>query len=105
MVRATEVFRVVDQVEDILELQQPGFEKMRNEPLALIDWSEGEKSDLVDLMKSVVEYSKWWTSKRTKQLKSKGVALTYDLMGVDDSLSSNPCIFASNVRNPKSVGS
>lgn len=105
MVRATEVFRVADQIEDSPELQQSGFEKMRNEPLALVDWSEGEKSDLTDLVRSVVEYSKWWTFEKMKQLKSKGVALTYDLMGIDDSLSSNPCIFASNARNPESVGS
>lgn len=71
MVRATEVFRVTDQEEDSLEL--PGFEKMRTEPLALVDWSRGEKLDLADLMRSVVEYSKWWTSEKTKQLKSKGV--------------------------------
>lgn len=72
---------------------------MKNEPLALIDWSKGEKSDLADLMRSVVEYFKWWTSERMKQLKSKGVALTYDLMGIDDPLSSTPSISVDNAQN------
>lgn len=40
MVRATKVFRVADQVEDNPELEQPSFEKIRNEPLALIDWAD-----------------------------------------------------------------
>lgn len=105
MVRATEVFRVADQVEDSPELQQPGFEKMKNEPLVLIDWTEEEKSDLADLMRTMVEYSRWWTSERTRQLKAKGVTLTYELMGVDDSSSANPCISVGNARNPESVGS
>ncbi|XP_057826182.1 uncharacterized protein LOC131037938 [Cryptomeria japonica] len=78
---------------------------MKNEPLVSIDWIEGEKSDLADLMRSVVEYSRWWASEKTKQLKAKGVVPTYELMGVDDTLSVHPCTSVGDARNPESVGS
>lgn len=54
------MFLVADQLEDDPKFEQPHFDKLKNEPLALVDWSNSERFDLSDLMRPVIEYSKWW---------------------------------------------
>lgn len=56
-------------------------------------------------MRLVIEYSKWWEAKKTKELKVKNVAFTYDLRGTNESMSSNHGVMSSALRNPQSVGS
>lgn len=105
LIRASEVFRVVDQLEEENEYEQPHFANLKNEPLALVDCTDSERSNLGDLMRPMIEYSKWWTAQRTKELKARNITLTYDLMGIDESMSSNHYVTSNSPRNPKSVGS
>lgn len=87
MIRATELFKIPDQLQDDGIYVQPGFNE--NEPLPPIRWFEPEMGDLATFMRPVFKYSQWWIDRQVEVLRQRNVQFTYELMGDTESCSSN----------------
>lgn len=87
LIRATELYRVPDQLEDDGEYVQPCFNN--SWPLPVVKWSELELGDLTTLLMFVIKYSQWWVDQRVQEIRRKKITLIYDLLSEAESYSSN----------------
>lgn len=56
-------------------------------------------------MRLVVKYTKWWIDQQIQGLKGRNIPLTYNLMGIMESYSSNNDETTQNAEPPKSISS
>lgn len=80
-IRIGEIMQVLDQVKEDSNLMQPKFEKVKDQPIQLPDWSEPEIDDLDILARPVLKFTRHWVDRHIKMLKEGNVHLSYQLMG------------------------
>lgn len=66
-------------------MTQPEFEKVKDQPIQLPDWSEPEMEDLNILARPMLKFTKHWIDRQIRKLVEENVHLTYQLMGSLDS--------------------
>lgn len=71
IVRACKVFDVPDQAQDSGRGRLPIYEQEQEKEVK-VNWIEVENTDLKDLMKPVLSYTRRWVDAQTHVLKSQG---------------------------------
>lgn len=75
-IRLSEIYQVPDQVKEDSNLVQAEFEKVKDQPIQLPDWSEPEIDDLNVLARPMLKFTRHWIDQQIRKLVEGNVHLT-----------------------------